>query len=142
MEAPGATGAAGGGEEKSSTSSSSSFISAWVDDFTKRVELPEAVAAKQRRRALEAVKRRAADAEAARVKREEEERARAEEAEEARLAGAPPTVMRPSGAQTAASARLIGAVFDAVLKNRKRLFYNLIDQPLNEWMDEMKIDRR
>ena len=53
--------------------------------------------------------------------------------EEAKDRATAPIIMRPSASQSAASARLMGEVFDAIMKSRKRLFYDLVVQPLDDW---------
>ena len=38
--------------------------------------------------------------------------------------------MRNDGKQRATAARFAGAMFDAIIKNRRRLFYDLVEEPL------------
>ena len=43
--------------------------------------------------------------------------------------------MRNDGKQRATAARFAGAMFDAIIKNRRRLLYDLVEEPLAKRMD-------
>ena len=99
-------------------------ISAWFDDVTKDVVVPE----REKKPSEAAVKKEGAAA------------VKVEAVDDVKEDDRSPIVMRPSSGQVGASARLMGEMFNAIMKNRKRLFYELVEEPLNDWLDDR--DRR